>query len=51
MSYQEILESDVPVMLDFESCLAVLEQHGLRNEFLREHTGPQEYEARYQLGS
>ena len=49
MSYQEILDSDVPVMFDFKTCLDVLEQHGLRDEFLREHNGPQPYDARYIL--
>ena len=50
MSYQEILESETPVMYDYRTCISVLNQHGASKAFIEEHgTDVKSYDARYIL--
>lgn len=50
MSYQEILESNTPVMYAYHACMSELNKHGLKSEFIEEHgTEVKPYDARYIL--
>ena len=49
MSYEDILNSDTPIMYDYRTCLSVLEQHGAKHGFIEEHPEEKSYDARYIL--